>query len=180
MTVKHIEEKKVAKPRKPRGRPKKAAPRAAATTRKEQHAAPSARSLSRKAIKRTYRFAVGRRKTAIARVRYTDEGNGVVTINGKPLESYFPSFILQNIVRAPIAAVGKEGKGTLSIKVQGGGYHSQAESIRHGIARVLLLVDNTFRTTLKSMNFLRRDARAKERKKYGLRRARRAPQWQKR
>lgn len=171
-----------AKTRKPRSKPKakKAPARSSQRKPREQRPSSAAPAISRKAIKRTYLFAVGRRKTAIARVRFHPEGQGEIVINGKPLAKVFPSFVLQLLIRAPIVAVGTEGIGTYSISVSGGGVHSQAESIRHGIARVLLHVNPETRSTLKTQGYLRRDARVKERKKYGLRRARRAPQWQKR
>ena len=129
--------------------------------------------------RRTYLFAVGKRKTAIARVRYYHKGSGSVLVNKKPLELYFPSPNLQTMIRQPLTLTGNT-PGELSIKVNGGGYRSQADSVRHGIARVLLLVDPTYRKVLKPAGLLTRDARVKERKKYGLKRARRAPQWQKR
>lgn len=141
--------------------------------------APAGAVVSRKAIKRTYHFAVGRRKTAIARVRYTEGGGEEITVNGRPVSTYFP-FLLQKYVREPLVLVAREGQGVFSIRVAGGGLHSQAEAIRHGVARILASIDDGMRATLKSAGLLTRDARVKERKKYGLRRARRAPQWQKR
>lgn len=157
------------------------------TTRKsratKKEAEPRARTQETPAVvtptRRTYIFAVGRRKTAVARVRLTEKGNGDITINGKPMPSYFPTTELQSTVRKPIDLTGHRAGG-YSIKVRGGGVHSQAESVRHGIARVLLLANPDYRKTLKPAGLLTRDARVKERKKYGLKRARRAPQWQKR
>lgn len=130
--------------------------------------------------KRTYLFAVGRRKSAVARVRYHKKGEGVVTVNGLPYKEYFPTLQYQIAVTAPLDVLNFKPEGDITIKVQGGGKRGQAESVRHGIARVLLLVDPAFRTTLKQAGYLIRDPRVKERKKYGLKRARRAPQWQKR
>lgn len=127
-----------------------------------------------------YTYAVGRRKTAIARVRRLPGGEGAVTINGLPIEQYFLAPELQHIVRGPIELVSANQQFSFSVRVTGGGNHSQAEAIRHGIARVLLKVNGEWRPELKQAGWLMRDARVKERKKPGLHRARRAPQWQKR
>ena len=124
--------------------------------------------------------AVGRRKTAAARVRLIPSGAGLITVNGRPFESYFPLLVLQEIVRAALKAVGESGNFDVSVKVAGGGLHGQAEAVRHGIARALVKWNADGRKTLKAEGFLRRDPRAKERKKPGLKRARRAPQWSKR
>lgn len=123
--------------------------------------------------------AVGRRKTASARVRLS-LGTGEVTVNGKSLKEYFPVDIWQDKVLAPIQTVGKEGKMDVSVKVAGGGPHGQAVAVQHGIARALVEWDENFKPALKAEGFLTRDSRAKERKKAGLRRARRAHQWRKR
>ncbi len=130
-------------------------------------------------VKRNYLYAVGRRKSAVARVRLYTRGDATYLVNGRPVEAYFPLSTLQAIARTPldVAAV---SFGELSVKVTGGGVHSQAEAIRHGLARVLLLAHPDLRLPLKRAGLLTRDARVKERKKYGLKRARRAPQWQKR
>lgn len=127
----------------------------------------------------TYTFAVGKRKRAIARVRYYTLGTGEIVINGKTLEKYlsFDSWIEQ--AKYPLTLTGW-AKGRWSIKVNGGGTHAQAHATSHGISRVLLLLDPALRPTLKAAGLLTRDARIKERKKPGLKRARRAPQWQKR
>ncbi len=127
----------------------------------------------------TYLYAVGRRKTAVARVRLHKKGDGAITVNGKPLHEYFPTERWQATVRQPLNVAGVT-PGSISVKVRGGGQNSQAESVRHGIARVILLLDPAARIPLKRAGLLTRDARVKERKKYGLKRARRAPQWQKR
>lgn len=133
-----------------------------------------------KPIHRTYTFAVGRRKSAVARVRFIPKGTGQFTVNGREVKSYFPSFELQKIVHDAIELT-KFGSGAdLSIKVSGGGTHGQAEAVRLGISRVFVKLQPDLRSTLKRAGFLRRDPRVKERKKYGLKRARRAPQWQKR
>lgn len=123
--------------------------------------------------------AVGRRKEASARVRLTANETGV-TVNGKPIEQYFPFKIHQELIVAPLKLVGLDGSFSVSVKVEGGGTTGQAEAIRHGIARALVTLNAEFRKTLKAVGFLRRDPRAKERKKPGLRSARRAPQWSKR
>jgi small subunit ribosomal protein S9 len=113
-------------------------------------------------------------------VRYFPDGDGSIVVNEKPLAAAFPWFEYQAEVVKPLAAVNHTGKGSISAKVVGGGPRGQVAAVRLGIARVLLLVDPTLRTTLKSAGLLKRDPRVKERKKYGLKRARRAPQWQKR
>jgi len=128
----------------------------------------------------TYLFAVGRRKRAIARVRLIPKGETAsVTVNNRPLEQFFTTATLQSIVMSPLVACGL-ATASVSARVQGGGVRGQAESVRLGIARTLLQIDPAFRATLKPLGYLRRDPRIKERKKYGLKRARRAPQWQKR
>ncbi|OGL88484.1 30S ribosomal protein S9 [Candidatus Uhrbacteria bacterium RIFCSPLOWO2_02_FULL_51_9] len=124
--------------------------------------------------------ALGRRKTAAARVRLVPSGTGVITVNDRPLNNYFTLFELQDAVRAPLRTVGKEDVFDISIRVAGGGIRGQAEAARHGIARALIKWNADLRKSLKAEGFLRRDPRAKERKKPGLKRARRAPQWSKR
>lgn len=124
-------------------------------------------------------YAVGRRKTAVAQVLMT-EGNGAITINKLPFEKYFQTSDLQQIVRHPLIAVGQDKNFNFKAKVQGGGIHAQAESVRHGLARALIVIDPESRRTLKKLGFLTRDPRVKERKKPGLKRARRAPQFSKR
>jgi small subunit ribosomal protein S9 len=124
-------------------------------------------------------FAVGRRKSAIAQVRLT-RGNGEIKINNKTFKEFFPYFEFQQIILAPFKAVGESEKYDIQSKIIGGGKHGQAEAMRLAIARALLKIDFSFRQPLKSLGFLTRDARIKERKKPGLKRARRAPQWQKR
>lgn len=132
-------------------------------------------------LKRTYLFAVGRRKTAVARVRYHSKGQGEVTVNGKPCQDYFPTAALQKMALAPIEfAQGLMKDASITVKVLGGGKQAQAESLRLGISRVFLKVDPELKSTLRAAGFLTRDPRKKERKKPGLKRARRAPQWSKR
>ena len=123
--------------------------------------------------------SVGRRKTSAARVRMT-MGSGKIVINGKDLKEYFPIVFWQEKVLAPLETVGKEKSVDISVKVAGGGVNSQAEAIRHGIARVLIAFDENLKPVLKAPGFLTRDPRAKERKKPGRHRARRGHQWRKR
>ncbi|MBP9761325.1 MAG: 30S ribosomal protein S9 [Candidatus Magasanikbacteria bacterium] len=123
--------------------------------------------------------SVGRRKTSAARVRMAP-GKGIMTVNGKPHNVYFPIAFWLEKVMAPLMTVGKEKTFDISIKVSGGGVNSQAEAIRHGIARALVKWDALLKPVLKAEGFLTRDPRAKERKKFGLHRARRGHQWRKR
>lgn len=123
--------------------------------------------------------AVGRRKEASARVRLTP-GKGEITVNGRALTDYFPVDIWQMKVLSPLQVTGKEKSMDVSVKVAGGGIHGQAEAVRHGIARALVEWDEALKPMLKAEGFMTRDARAKERKKAGLRKARRAHQWKKR
>tara|TARA_Y100000310_G_scaffold73798_1_gene69933 strand:- start:169 stop:576 length:408 start_codon:yes stop_codon:yes gene_type:complete len=129
--------------------------------------------------KRQYFYSSGKRKTAIARVRMYDDGEGVVHVNGQKLKEYFSGVQIENAI-APLALVGKKGDFDLEVKVQGGGKAAQSGAVRHGISRALLLFDPELRSQLKREGFLRRDARIKERKKPGLKSARRAPQFSKR
>jgi len=122
---------------------------------------------------------VGRRKCATARVRL-DKGEGKIVINGKLLQDYFSFFELVDTVKAPLKALAKEKDLDISVKVAGGGIKGQAEAVAHGIARALVIWNPDFKKTLKSLGFLTRDARVKERKKFGLKKARKAPQWSKR
>ncbi len=133
-----------------------------------------------KKVHRTYTFAVGRRKQAVARVRMYPTGQGEITINARPLAEYFRGFELQHTVVGPLQVTQQEQHGAYTVKVAGGGIQGQAEAVRLGIARVLVKHDADVRIPLKRAGFLSRDPRVKERKKYGLKRARRAPQWQKR
>ncbi|MBI5728459.1 MAG: 30S ribosomal protein S9 [Candidatus Magasanikbacteria bacterium] len=127
----------------------------------------------------TFERAVGRRKTAAARVRLS-AGKGLIVVNNKTYTVYFPTIILQQTVRAPLEAVGKSLDTDVSVRVAGGGTRGQAEAVRHGIARALLRLNPDFRPVLRAEGFLTRDPRAKERKKFGLYKARRAHQWRKR
>ncbi len=121
----------------------------------------------------------GRRKRSIARVRLMD-GNGKITVNGKDLNEYFGTEILKVIVNQPFAVTNTTGKYDVIAKVEGGGFTGQAGAIRHGIARALNEANAEFRPALKTNGFLTRDPRMKERKKYGLKKARKAPQFSKR
>ena len=124
-------------------------------------------------------YGTGRRKKSIARVRLV-EGTGVITINGRSIDEYFGAETLKVIVRQPLTATNTVAKYDIICKVIGGGFTGQAGAIRHGISRALLQANGEFRPTLKSAGFLTRDPRMKERKKYGLKKARKAPQFSKR
>jgi len=130
--------------------------------------------------KKPYLYGTGRRKSSVARVHLFPGGTGAITINGRDIDDYFGLETLKYIVRQPLSATETTGKVDISATVKGGGVTGQAGAIRHGISRALLLVDETFRQTLKDAGFLTRDPRMKERKKYGLKAARRAPQFSKR
>ena len=121
----------------------------------------------------------GRRKEAVARVRLVP-GNGRVVVNGRPIEEYFPLATLQAVVRSPLQLTETEAAYDVYGNVRGGGISGQAGAMRHGVARALLKVDAELRPALKQAGFLTRDPRAKERRKYGLKKARKAPQFSKR
>ena len=126
-----------------------------------------------------YFYGTGRRKKSVARVRLYP-GTGVITINGKNIDEYFGLETLKLIVNQPLEATETVGKYDIVANVAGGGFSGQAGAIRHGIARALLVADEANRGVLKAAGFLTRDPRMKERKKYGLKAARRAPQFSKR
>lgn len=128
----------------------------------------------------SYIEAIGRRKTSIARVRLWTKGEKGIFINNRPINNYFPTLELQRIVTDGLDKIKSQDKFRIEIVARGGGVHSQAEAVRHGIARVLLKFNPDFRKRLKKAGYLTRDSRMRERKKFGLKRARRAPQWQKR
>ena len=130
--------------------------------------------------KRPYVYGTGRRKSSVARVHLIPGGSGRITINGREIDDYFGLETLKLIVRQPLNTVGVTDKVDIDCTVSGGGVSGQAGAIRHGIARALLLMDESFRAPLKAAGFLTRDPRMKERKKYGLKKARRAPQFSKR
>ena len=126
-----------------------------------------------------YYGATGKRKTAVAQVRLYP-GEGIVLVNGKPLEEVLPWNNWQQLLLAPLKVTGLLGKFDIVAKVTGGGVSGQAGALRHGIARALLVSDEELRRPLRQQGFLTRDSRIKESKKYGLKRARRAPQYTKR
>ena len=126
-----------------------------------------------------YFYGTGRRKSSVARVRLFP-GSGVITINGRNIDEYFGLETLKLIINQPFGVTGTEGKFDIVANVNGGGVSGQAGAIRHGVARALLLADASYRGALKKAGFLTRDPRMKERKKYGLKAARRASQFSKR
>ena len=130
--------------------------------------------------KRAYVYGTGRRKSSTARVHVIPNGTGVITINGRGIDDYFGLDTLKLIVRQPLNTVGLTDKVDVEATVAGGGVTGQAGAVRHGIARALLQLDESYRQSLKVAGFLTRDPRMKERKKYGLKAARRAPQFSKR
>ena len=127
-----------------------------------------------------YIEAVGRRKTAIARVRATEAGKNSFKINDRTLENYFGTAELREIVSAPLLREGVPFKFAVTVKVVGGGTHAQAEAIRHGLSRILVMEDKDQKSELKKLGYIRRDPRKKERKHFGLKKARKASQWSKR
>ena len=126
-----------------------------------------------------YFYGTGRRKSSVARVRVMP-GTGVITINGKDIDQYFGLETLKLIVNQPFGVTETTGKFDIIANVRGGGFSGQAGAIRHGLSRALLTVDESYKPMLKKAGFLTRDPRMKERKKYGLKGARRAPQFSKR
>lgn len=143
--------------------------------------APIAKSSPKEEKKRLdYLYAVGRRKTAVAQVRVYKKGSGEILINEMDYQKYFPTLDLQERVTAALRVVGQMQKLMTTAKVSGGGIAAQADAVRHGMSRALIQLNPNFRKPLKKSGFLTRDARKKERKKPGLKRARKRPQWQKR
>ena len=130
--------------------------------------------------KKPYFYGTGRRKSSVARVHVFPEGSGKITINNRTIDNYFGLDTLKFIVRQPLVLTNTLDKVDIVATVQGGGFTGQAGAIRHGIARALLKVNEEYRAELKKAGFLTRDPRMKERKKYGLKAARRAPQFSKR
>jgi len=126
-----------------------------------------------------YYGAIGRRKEAVARVRLY-QGKGQIVVNGKEINDYFSKDTRASLVKAPLEILGAENKFDISVVVEGGGKSGQVGAISHGIARALVIYNEGNKTTLRKSGFLTRDPRAKERKKYGLKRARKAPQFSKR
>ncbi len=130
--------------------------------------------------KKKYFYGTGRRKSSVARVRVYENGTGAITINGRDIDNYFGLDTLKMVVRQPLVSTDMVGKVDVVVTVCGGGVSGQAGAIRHGISRALLQANPENRPTLKAAGFLTRDPRMKERKKYGLKAARRAPQFSKR
>lgn len=124
-------------------------------------------------------WGTGRRKNAVARVRLLP-GTGRIVINGRDFEDYFPVLTLRTAILSPLKTADVEGRFDVLVRVEGGGMTGQAGAVRHGISRALLVVDPNFRVPLKQQGFLTRDPRVKERRKYGLKKARKAPQFSKR
>ena len=130
--------------------------------------------------KNPYKYGTGRRKSSVARVHLFENGTGSITINGRSIDEYFGLETLKMVVRQPLNATNTLGKVDIVATVEGGGVSGQAGALRHGVARALLLASEDNRTILKKAGFLTRDPRMKERKKPGLKAARRAPQFSKR
>ncbi len=130
--------------------------------------------------KNRYIEAVGRRKTATARVRITPSAKTTFVINDKDIKEYFVTEELQTIAEEAISKGEVKDKFTVTVHVQGGGIHAQAEAVRHGLSRTLVERDEQVKNTLKKLGFLKRDSRQVERKKFGLKKARKAPTWSKR
>lgn len=129
--------------------------------------------------KRQYLAAIGKRKTAIAQVKLFQDGSGEFNVNGDKIQKYFHGTAIEN-AQAPLVLANQKGKVDIEARVVGGGKSAQSDAVRHGVSRALLLLSPDVRPDLKRAGFLRRDARIKERKKPGLKRARRAPQFSKR
>lgn len=141
--------------------------------------------MEKKTMKEKYIEAVGRRKTSTARVRIWQVSKSSFTVNGKDSKEYFKTEEQRRLIGDPIMKGSNvqekaDFKWKVEAKVSGGGIHSQAEAVRHGLARALVLFDTELRPKLKTLGFLKRDPRAKERRKFGLKKARKAPQWSKR
>ncbi len=130
--------------------------------------------------KKKYFYGTGRRKSSIARVRVFENGTGAITINGRDIDDYFGLDTLKLVVRQPLVTTGLVDKVDVAVTVCGGGVSGQAGAIRHGISRALVVLNPEYRAALKAAGFMTRDPRMKERKKYGLKAARRAPQFSKR
>lgn len=136
--------------------------------------------MARETKNNRYTEAVGRRKTAIARVRITPDTKTTYTVNDIDFATYFPIRELTETVESALTAAAQDQAFSVTARIVGGGQVAQAQALRHGIARALVKYDAELRKSLKTPGFLKRDARTKERKKFGLRKARRAPQWSKR
>lgn len=128
----------------------------------------------------TFQWGTGRRKNAVARVRLLPGGTGSIVVNGRPYDEYFPVKALQTIIKQPFTVTDTDGKFDAVVTVIGGGVSGQAGAVRHGIARALVKYDTTLRPAVKQAGLLTRDPRVKERRKYGLKKARKRPQFSKR
>lgn len=135
---------------------------------------------AKKTTTKNYTEAVGRRKTAIARVRVSESAKPVYTINDRAIEVYFPTEELRTIATSPVVREGFEAKFAVTAKIVGGGIHAQAEAFRHGLSRALIKSGAEEKGVLKKLGYVSRDARKKERKHFGLKKARKASQWSKR
>jgi small subunit ribosomal protein S9 len=182
-------EKKVEKVTKPVKAVKKAAPKADKVIKEEKivktEVAPKVEKIVKVAKKETgkYFYAVGRRKTSVAQVRLFENDKATdndIIINDKKMKDYFPTISLQNNLLAPLKAVGMHNKFTMTVLVRGGGVTGQVEAVRLGISRALVVFNAELKKTLKDLGLMTRDAREVERKKAGLKKARKAPQWAKR
>lgn len=173
--------KKTKKSTTPKVSATKKSPRKASreTVKKETAKKEMVRAVPAPAAPREAFIAIGRRKSAAARVKM-ERGDGKITVNGREPQKYFTSVAQRRVLKQPLEIAGLVDRVNLAIKAKGGGLQAQAEAARLGIARAILLLDKERRTALKAAGYLRRDSREKERKKYGLKRARRAPQFSKR
>ena len=138
------------------------------------------KEIEKEEVRSGYIESIGRRKTAVARVRVFTQGNKEFLINDKPYKLYFPEYQNQQTLLSPLDKMKCLDRFKISVKLRGGGIRAQAEAVRHGIARALVEFNPNFRKRLRKAGFLTRDPRERERKKFGLKRARRAPQWKKR
>ncbi len=137
-------------------------------------------TLVRASSEQEYFYGTGKRKTSIAKIRLYLEEGGTILVNGKPMDEYFNWKPWQGIITEPFRITETVNRFQVAARVQGGGVHAQAQAIRHGITRALVAYDETLKSALRRAGFITRDARIKESKKYGLKRARRAPQYTKR
>lgn len=149
------------------------------TTKKTKTVKKTAKKPAQKRVVKYYQ-ATGRRKTSVARIRLFTQGDKTIMINGKSYKEYFPDLNLQQIVSTALDRMKASDKFMVSAIVKGGGIHAQAEAVRHGISRALVKFNPDFHKRLRRAGYLTRDPRMRERKKFGLKRARRAPQWSKR
>jgi len=175
MVKKPVKKKSQKKKPRKKGKPRVEAEKKKAPVKKEVPAVAESKEKPER-----YFEAVGRRKTAIARVRLWTRGEKKILVNNKEFENYFPAFELQQIATDSLRKMNCLDKFSIQVLVRGGGFHAQAEALRHAIARALVKFNADFRKRLKKSGYLTRDPRMRERKKFGLKRARKAPQWQKR